>query len=72
MMKALLRCFAIQMAVYPLCRRPGDLERNEQHEKDGKETTHGVSLVDYSIVVMPKRAEEGQPKAFGSRLSGNF
>ena len=34
------RSFVIQMTIHALHRRPGELERNDQHEEDGKHTTH--------------------------------
>lgn len=34
------RYFVVQMAMQALRRRPGELERNNEHEKDGDEATH--------------------------------
>jgi len=53
MMKTLFRHFDVQMATHILYRRPGDLERDEQHEKDGKDAIHGGSLAEFSSEVMP-------------------
>jgi hypothetical protein len=35
---------AAQMAVQTLRRRPGELERNEEHEEYGEDTAHGEEL----------------------------
>ena len=45
------RSFMIQMAMHALHRRPGELEGNNQHEEDGKQTTHRliVPKSDYGL-----------------------
>lgn len=39
-MKNGCRYFMVQMTMHALHRRPGELERKDQHEEDGKRTTH--------------------------------
>lgn len=34
------RSFMVQMTMHAFYRRPGELEGNDQHEEDGKHTTH--------------------------------
>lgn len=41
-MKAGCRFFMIQMPMHVLCHRPHEVEGNDQHEEDGKGTTHRV------------------------------
>lgn len=41
-MKDGCRYFMIQMTMHALHRRPGELEGHDQHEEDGKRTTHRV------------------------------
>lgn len=39
-MKDRCRFFMVQMTMHALHRRPSELEGNDQHEEDGKRTTH--------------------------------
>lgn len=39
-MKDRCRFFMVQMTMHAFYRRPGELEGNDQHEEDGKRTTH--------------------------------
>ena len=39
-MKNGCRFFMVQMTMHAFYRRPGELEGNDQHEEDGKHTTH--------------------------------
>lgn len=50
-MKTGHRYFVIQMTMQALRRRPGKLNRNKQHEKESKETTHGFQ---YKAVYLAK------------------
>lgn len=73
------RSFMIHMAMHAFHRRPGELERNDQHEEDGKQSTHRliVPKSDYRLSIrfcaIPAPSFADQPTKTGFiQLGGGF
>ena len=73
------RSFMIQMAMHALHRRPGELEGNDQHEEDGKQSTHRLIVpksdcrlgIGFCAIPAPSFADQPTKTGF-IQLGGGF